>query len=81
MYQLTKQHPDKRAFITGAASGLGKAICYELAKDGWTIGMSDINAEQLAIAVKDIEAAGAKTFSFQLDVADRNQYESLKNMV
>jgi len=77
MYNLTKHHPNKRAFITGAASGLGKAICYELAKDGWTLGMSDINAEQLAVTAKEMESAGAKTFTFQLDVANRNQYETI----
>jgi NADP-dependent 3-hydroxy acid dehydrogenase YdfG len=77
MYQLTKQHPHKRAFITGAASGLGKAICLELAKDGWSIGMSDINAEQLAATAKEIETAGAKVFTYQLDVANRYQYENV----
>src|ERR1700752_2544166 len=74
MYQLTRLHPSKRAFITGAASGLGKAFCYELAKDGWTIGMADINTKELEIAAAEIEMAGGKTLVFPLDVSDKEQY-------
>ena len=46
-YTLSETYPQKRAFITGAASGLGKALCILLSKDGWTIGISDINEEAL----------------------------------
>ena len=76
-YKLTQQHPHKRAFITGAASGLGKAFCVELAQDGWTLGIADMNQEQLAIAAKEFEALGAKTMSFHLDVSDRSQYQQV----
>ncbi len=78
-YQLTKQHPSKRAFITGAASGLGKAFCNELAADGWTLGIADINQDQLAVAAKEFEALGAKTLSFHLDVSDRAQFQEVAN--
>ena len=54
MYLLSKTHPQKRAFITGAASGLGKAFCIELAKDGWTIGIADINLRDLAVTAEEI---------------------------
>lgn len=77
MYQLTQTHPLKRAFITGAASGLGKAFCIELAKDGWTIGMADINAKELAIAADQIEKLGGKPLSFSLDVSDKDRYKQV----
>ncbi len=76
-YLLTQQHPNKRAFITGAASGLGKAFAIELAQDGWTLGIADINYDQLAIAAKEFEALGGKIISFQLDVSDRVQYQQV----
>lgn len=75
MYQLSKVHPLKRAFITGAASGLGKAFCFELAKEGWTIGIADINAIELANTAMEIEKLGGKPLSFSLDVSDKDRYK------
>jgi len=74
MLQLTKKFPSKRAFITGAASGLGKEMSLLLAKDGWTIGMSDINESALQEAAKVITNAGGKALTYQFDVADEQQY-------
>lgn len=76
-YTLSKLHPGKRAFITGAASGLGKALCIELAQDGWTLGIADINKDQLDIVTKEFEALGGKTLSWKLDVSDREQYRQV----
>jgi NADP-dependent 3-hydroxy acid dehydrogenase YdfG len=76
-YLLSSTHPQRRAFVTGAASGLGKALCVELAKDGWTLGIADINADGLATAAAEFEKLGAKTLRFQLDVADREQYRQV----
>jgi NADP-dependent 3-hydroxy acid dehydrogenase YdfG len=74
MYLLTQTHPKKRAFITGAASGLGRAFCMELAKDGWTLGIADINVQELAITAAGIEAAGGRALPFLLDVSNKTQY-------
>ena len=37
----------KSIFITGAASGIGKATAISFAKQGWHVGMFDINEEGL----------------------------------
>jgi len=74
MYQLTQNHPRKRAFITGAASGLGKAFANELAKEGWTIGMADINVTELELAAEDVARSGGRPLLFPLDVSDKEQY-------
>jgi len=76
MYQLSKKYPLKRAFITGAGSGLGKAIALLLAKEGWTIGITDINPTPLEATKKEIEAAGGKAFNYVFDVSKRAQYET-----
>jgi NADP-dependent 3-hydroxy acid dehydrogenase YdfG len=76
-YQLSVKYPQKRAFITGAASGLGKALCLELAKDGWLIGMSDIREEALLQAAEVVRNAGAKTLTYQLDVSDKVAYQKV----
>ena len=77
MYHLTQKHPQKRAFITGAASGLGKALAIELAKEGWTIGMADINLKELELAATIIEGLGGKSIQFPLDVSDKDQYKKV----
>ncbi len=77
MYELTKQYALKRAFITGAASGLGKAFATELAGDGWTIGMSDNNSIELQKAVDEMMALGANALMYRLDVSDKDQYKKV----
>lgn len=68
------QKQPKNAFITGAASGLGKALCLELAKEGWQLGICDKN-EKLLIATKaQLEENGAKVWSYTLDVTDAEAY-------
>jgi NADP-dependent 3-hydroxy acid dehydrogenase YdfG len=77
MYQLSQNHPQKRAFITGAASGLGKAFAMELAKESWTIGMADINIKELELAASEIEKLGGHPIFFPLDVSDKEQYKKV----
>ena len=54
----------KVALVTGASSGIGKAIAQQLLQDGWTVYGGARRVEKMA----DLVAAGAKTL--QLDVTD-----------
>jgi NAD(P)-dependent dehydrogenase (short-subunit alcohol dehydrogenase family) len=65
---LEQKFPQKRAFVTGAASGLGRAICQRLAPRGWKLLIADINAERLATAEQELQALGATTLSMVFDV-------------
>lgn len=75
VYSLSRKLPQKRAFITGAASGLGKALCLELAKDRWHIGMADINQKLLETTAREVESAGASVSVYPLDVSDAEAYQ------
>lgn len=66
---LAGRFPAKRAFITGAASGLGRAIGAELAAEGWRLGLLDLSAPRLAEAEAGLRAAGAVTLAYAGDVA------------
>ena len=76
-YALTQLYPAKRTFVTGAGSGLGKALCEELALDGWTLGIVDINQQTLAEAGKRFVSLGARILPYQLDVSDRQKYQQV----
>ena len=67
---LSRRFPAKRAFITGAASGLGLAIATELAAAGWKLGLLDVSALRLADAESKLRAAGATPHAYVGDVAD-----------
>ena len=56
---LSRRFPSKRAFITGAASGLGLSLAQLLARDGWTLGVLDVDQDALALAVVELVDSGA----------------------
>jgi len=56
---LSRRFPEKRAFITGAASGLGLALAGLLARDGWTLGLLDVDGPALERAAAQLRSAGA----------------------
>ncbi|RPI16306.1 MAG: SDR family NAD(P)-dependent oxidoreductase [Lysobacterales bacterium] len=67
---LSGRFPAKRAFVTGAASGLGRATCGLLATDGWRLGLLDRSAEKLTRVSAALEAAGAAVHAYAGDVSD-----------
>lgn len=69
--RISDRYPEKRAFVTGAGSGLGLAFCARLASDGWTLGMADVRGDALSDAAEQVRAGGATVHAYVVDVTDR----------
>ena len=59
------------AVVTGAASGIGRALARELARAGSRLALSDVNDDGLAETRSLAEKEGAEVLASHLDVADR----------
>ncbi|KAF0846187.1 SDR family NAD(P)-dependent oxidoreductase [Nocardia caishijiensis] len=65
---------NKVCVITGAGSGIGRALAENLAKRGAKLALSDIDTEGLAETVRLCEALGAQVKSDRLNVAEREAF-------
>ena len=59
------------AVVTGAGSGIGRAIALGYAREGARMVLLDINEKAAAEAAQEIRASGGKADSFALDVTRR----------
>jgi len=73
---------DKVVVITGAASGIGRALAVDVARRGALVAISDVDEPGLAETLDLVEAAGAREVrSDRLDVADRAAFAAYADEV
>jgi NAD(P)-dependent dehydrogenase (short-subunit alcohol dehydrogenase family) len=61
------------ALVTGGASGIGRAVCERLARDGAKPVVADLNAAAAESVAEAIRAAGGQASAVALDVRDPDQ--------
>jgi 3-hydroxybutyrate dehydrogenase len=61
---------DKSAIITGAASGIGKAIALRFAREGAKVAIADIKKETADATAKEIRAGKGIALGLAMDVTD-----------
>lgn len=76
--QATQPLVDKEtAFITGGASGIGRATVLRLAEDGFRVVVIDRNALQVEALVAELVQAGYDAVGHAVDVCDRSKISAL----
>ena len=64
-----EQFEGKVAVVTGAASGIGKALATAFADVGMKIVLADVEAAALEVAAEELRSTGADVFAVTADVA------------
>lgn len=73
MFDLT----NKTTVVTGAASGIGKAVASIFAQQGASVHLLDMNSEGLEQVVAEIRGRGGKAIPHQADVTNQPDIKSL----
>lgn len=66
---------NKTALITGARRGMGKAHALALAGQGAKVAVTDIDVEECASVVEEINSKGGEAVCFKMDVLDGAEIE------
>ena len=71
------QLADKVAIITGAGSGMGKAIAQAYAREGARVVIADVNLAAAQEVAHDVASTGGEASAVQIDVRDRTQAQAM----
>ncbi|RPF72046.1 SDR family oxidoreductase [Aurantiacibacter spongiae] len=63
----------KSIFVTGGASGIGRAIARRFAEEGWTVGLGDVDEGGMAETCAMLPEG--RCHAFRLDVTDPQQWD------
>lgn len=68
---MSYTYAGRRVLVTGAASGIGRAVALKLAREGAVLYLTDVNSEGLDDTVAAVRAAGAEVPEHRaLDISD-----------
>ena len=67
----------KVAVVTGAASGIGRAIASDLAGFGASVVIADMDLKNAQKVVREIESAGGKAIAIKTDVSNAEQVNKM----
>lgn len=70
---------DRKAVVTGGASGIGRALCENLARYGAIVTVADIDHEGAGQVAKSIVSSGGRAEAVTLDVTKKADVEKLIN--
>ncbi len=69
------------AIVTGGGSGIGRAFCHALAKQGWTVAVVDCRSDSAEQVASELQTAPGAASSHHLDVADALSWHELRSQL
>lgn len=64
------------AIVTGSGAGLGRGIAGELAREGASIAVAELDPESAATAAAELAEIGVESRAYPMDVAKRDQVDT-----
>ena len=68
------------AVVTGAASGIGRAVAQEFAERGMRVVLADIDADALGAACDELKSSGHDVLDVQTDVSSEDDIDRLASL-
>ena len=78
---MLKNFTNKSVLITGAATGIGRALAHELANRGAVVYVTALNEKEAQIVVDEITSSNGKAIAAELDVGNFKDIEKLIDLV
>jgi NAD(P)-dependent dehydrogenase (short-subunit alcohol dehydrogenase family) len=72
---------DKKAIVTGAGQGIGKAIALKMAREGADVAVAEVNPETGLQTAQQIEKLNRRALCFPVDVANQDQVRKMVDRV
>jgi NAD(P)-dependent dehydrogenase (short-subunit alcohol dehydrogenase family) len=72
-----KEFKGRVAVVTGAASGIGRALAARFAGEGMKVVLADVEPGALAAAARELQRTGCETLAVETDVSRADQVEAL----
>lgn len=71
----------RRVLITGAGSGLGRALAFCFAENGWRVACADINIDAAEDTVRQLTEFGVGAMALWVDVGDDGSVEEMRDEI
>lgn len=76
-----KRLENKIAIVTGAATGIGRAICQVFAEEGAWVLVTDINGEGAETAAAEIRQSGGQAEAYRVDIGNAEEIQRATKLV
>ncbi|MGH8561866.1 MAG: SDR family NAD(P)-dependent oxidoreductase, partial [Nevskiales bacterium] len=78
---MSRHYPEKRIVITGAGSGLGRALALRFANDGWRVAIADLSEARMQETLALVQQAGGSGFTQLCNVCSETDFTTLADRV